>query len=157
MALHLETNCPVVTKYDALNHFVQLYSSLTQHLRIEVSDVEFVLALVTLPIEVHQITRDGVDELLIVGEEGEGLVDGALHQVLLVSHQSVEEGQFQILQEVVISEGDELLPALQFQHRLDVVHISDRAQLTECALGLDLGAVVHCEAEVLLLGSEHLP
>jgi hypothetical protein len=114
MALHLEADCPVVAEHDAPDDFVQLHCSLREHLRIQVPDVKFILAFVRLAVEVHEIAGDGVDQLLILHCEGEALVDGPLQEVLLVAHKAIEEGQLQVLCEVLVSKGYEVLPALQF-------------------------------------------
>jgi hypothetical protein len=102
LALQLQFDSPVTTEQEALDDFIKLYCSLREHLRIQFLCVELVLALVGLPVVMHQVARDGMDQFFIDLAKGEAPVDGALEQVLLVAHKSIKEAHLKVFLEVLV-------------------------------------------------------
>lgn len=85
--------------------------------------------------------------------KGKTLIDGSLEQLLLIAHDSVEEWQLQKVYEVLILELKIPFPVLQLKDRLDVVNISDGAEVLIMHLPLDLVDIVLCRCEIFLLRS----
>ena len=102
LAFQLQFSGSVTTEQKALDDFIKLYCSLREHLRIQLLCVELVLALVGLPVVMHQVARDSMDQFFIDLAKGEAPVDGALEQVLFVTHETIKEAHLKVFLEMLV-------------------------------------------------------
>lgn len=129
MALHLKADRAVVTENDAFDDLIELHASLCYHTNLQVPYLKLILAFLSFSIEVHKVSGDGMNELLVFLLQGEALVDGPFEEILLISHETIEKRQFKIGLKVSVSEFGVFFAALQLQHRFNVIHIGYGAEM----------------------------